>query len=266
METINLEFLNTPNLSAESIFEYSKEEICEILRCKEDPIYFIEKYCIQSELLGYQKKLINFFHEGKLGIVNSCRQAGNTVLQLGHGLWTALFTNNSAVGFCTTNYRCAEEMRMILDRFYKNIPDKIKPTLRRNNVNLIEYSNFSRIKIGVCYSDFQATNWNLMFMDNFAYHEDDQMFFNATMPAISSSRKNKAFMISNPYKKQGVFWETWTLEKSSWEKFTINWKDNAEHNESWKETMLELLHDEKNLGKSIQQSISRIRLKYLRFL
>jgi len=68
-------------------YNYSKEEIQEVKRCKESVVYFAENYCkIQSQgkiitikPYDYQKEIMSAFQEDNLSIVLSSRQSGKCI-------------------------------------------------------------------------------------------------------------------------------------------------------------------------------------------
>lgn len=75
--------LRKPNL----LYQYTDEEILEILKCKKDIIYFAEKYVFLKtsnglqhiKLRPYQKKLLRMYQENRWNITLFPRQAGKCV-------------------------------------------------------------------------------------------------------------------------------------------------------------------------------------------
>lgn len=77
---------------------YTKEQILEIKKCMDDPIYFAEHYIkvvhvdkglITIKLYDYQKKIIKALQENRYNIVLSARQSGkcvctNTIITVKH--------------------------------------------------------------------------------------------------------------------------------------------------------------------------------------
>ena len=77
---------------------YTKEQILEIKKCMEDPIYFAEHYIkvvhvdkglITIKLYDYQKNIIKALQENRYNILLSCRQSGkclslNTIITVKH--------------------------------------------------------------------------------------------------------------------------------------------------------------------------------------
>lgn len=75
---------NTKLLKGDLVFDRSKEEIEEWLRCKNDIIYFVEKYCKlmtpegikHVKLRDYQQKYLKHLMDHRLSIYLACRQCG----------------------------------------------------------------------------------------------------------------------------------------------------------------------------------------------
>lgn len=75
-----------PNLKkANQQIEYTQETVHELLKCSQNPTYFIENYVkvqhpvrgmIPFALYPYQKRLVKNYHNNRLNIVLSARQTG----------------------------------------------------------------------------------------------------------------------------------------------------------------------------------------------
>lgn len=78
---------NTKLLKGDLVFQRTQEEIDEWLRCKNDIVYFVEKYCklmtpegIQHvELRDYQVNYLKHLEKNRLSIMLSARQAGKCI-------------------------------------------------------------------------------------------------------------------------------------------------------------------------------------------
>lgn len=80
---------NRKLLRGEQDLELEAWQIQEIIKCKKDPVYFLEKYCkivsegkiVNFKLRPYQKKIIkSFMKDGNRHISSWCRQSGKCVL------------------------------------------------------------------------------------------------------------------------------------------------------------------------------------------
>lgn len=81
---------NTKLLKGDLVFDRTPEEIQEWLRCKNDIIYFVEKYCklmtpegIRNVTLrDYQRRYLKHLMDHRLSIYLACRQCGKCVTLL----------------------------------------------------------------------------------------------------------------------------------------------------------------------------------------
>lgn len=107
---------NTKLLKGDLNYERTDEEIQEWLRCKNDIIYFVEKYCKlmtpegikHVKLRDYQRKYLKHLVDHRLSIYLACRQCGKCVL-------------------LTTNVKLKIDFNE-----YSNIDDKLKSDLIKN--------------------------------------------------------------------------------------------------------------------------------------
>ena len=75
---------NTSILKGDLVFDRTPEEVQEWIKCKNDILYFAEKYCKlmtpegikHINLRDYQKKYLKHLEQNRLSIYLSCRQSG----------------------------------------------------------------------------------------------------------------------------------------------------------------------------------------------
>lgn len=68
--------------------EYTEEQILELLKCKKDPLYFIENYMkivtldegvVPFKMYDFQKEMIETFHNNRFSICKLSRQVGKCI-------------------------------------------------------------------------------------------------------------------------------------------------------------------------------------------
>ena len=135
--------------------EYTPENIQELKRCQQDPVYFIRNYVylqhptrgkILFNLYDYQEELVKACHEEKRVIALISRQMGKTQTISMFLLWYAMFHEDKTIVIASKNNGHAME---IMDRIrfaYEEMPHWIKAGCRYYNKHNIEFDNGSRIK------------------------------------------------------------------------------------------------------------------------
>lgn len=106
---------NTKLLKGDLVFERTKEEVDEWLKCRDDIIYFANTYCklmtpegIKNvEMRDYQKDYLRHLEKNRLSIFLSCRQSGKCV-------------------FFTTNVLCKFKQN-----FWDEFDDKLKRRFKK---------------------------------------------------------------------------------------------------------------------------------------
>ena len=80
--------------------EFTPEEILELDRCSNDPVYFARKYvriqhpkkgAIPFKLYPYQERMMNAYKNNRFNIVLSARQTGKSITSAIYLLWFASF-------------------------------------------------------------------------------------------------------------------------------------------------------------------------------
>ena len=82
------QYLGNPNLKkANQSISWTKDQILEFVRCKEDPVYFARRYIkivsldeglVPFNMYEFQEKLIRNFHENRFNICKMPRQTGKS--------------------------------------------------------------------------------------------------------------------------------------------------------------------------------------------
>ena len=81
-------------------------------------------------------------------------------------------------------------------------------------------------------------NCNLIFLDEFAFVQNDAEFYTSTYPVISSGKNTKIIITSTPNGLGNVFhklWEGAVQNTNNFAPFTINWWDVPGRDEKWKQ-------------------------------
>ena len=96
-----ISYNGNPNLKQiGTTISYTKEQVTEIIKCSQDPIYFIENYCqivsldrglIPFKLYDCQKEKVHTILNNRKVILMEGRQQGKTITAAACILWYTLF-------------------------------------------------------------------------------------------------------------------------------------------------------------------------------
>ena len=111
-------YLGNPNLKKVGTeIQFTKEQIQEYLKCKEDPVYFARNYIkiisldegiVPFKMWDFQEELIEKFHEHRFNIAKLPRQTGKSTTCVSYLLHYILLMITSTLVFLLTSYLLLE--------------------------------------------------------------------------------------------------------------------------------------------------------------
>ena len=254
---------NNEALKAPDHVEYiSKEEaedrIKEIIQCKQDPIYFAQKY-FTIITPGIGKHIIKMFpkqidlvrmmcNEDRV-VVLAARQSGKTVSYSIFALWSTIFCEDKKVLICAQRRDNALEFLSKIQLAYELLPSWIKPGIIEWNKGKAEFSNGSSIQ-GISTSDNAGRGMaiDILVMDEFAFIENAEDFWTGTYPVISSNKGTKVILVSTPNGVGNLFYKIWDaaelgIDSDGFKAFKMDWWDRPGRDEEWKRKQLSSIGD-----------------------
>lgn len=151
----SLIFKSNPNLRpAGSTISYTEEMINELVKCAEDPVYFITNYVkvvhpdrglVLMELYDYQERMVTAYHENRYTIVRTARQQGKTTTAAAFFIWYILFNPDKSVAILANKQATADEILHRVRLAYENLPKWLQQGVKSFNRRSIELENGSRI-------------------------------------------------------------------------------------------------------------------------
>ena len=155
--------------------EFTPEQIIDLQKCKEDPVYFINNYVkfvtidkglTDFKLYPYQEKLINNYHNNRFNICKIPRRSGKTLISIFYVLHHIIFNDNVTDGIFSFNTLTACNSLQRLMTAYENLPEWMQHKVIINNKSKLELENGSRVIVGnTTYSSFKGCTFNLIFLD-----------------------------------------------------------------------------------------------------
>ena len=111
--------------------QYTSEQVREILKCREDPIYFIENYCyivsldrglILFKLYECQREKVDVIMNNRKVILMEGRQQGKTITSAACILHYTIFSSNKTVAILANKSTAAREVLSRYQIMYENLP------------------------------------------------------------------------------------------------------------------------------------------------
>ena len=243
-------YLGNPLLKkANTPIEFTKEQIEEYIKCKDDPVYFARNY-VQIVTLDhglqpfktydFQEKLINNFHENRFNICKMPRQTGKSTTCVSYLLHYAIFNDSVNIGILANKATTARELLARLATAYENLPTWMQQGILVWNKGNIELENGSKIlAASTSASAVRGMSFNILFLDEFAFvpnHIADA-FFASVYPTITSGKSTKVIIVSTPH-GMNHFYRMWhDAEKGANEYVPtdVHWSEVPGRDEVWKE-------------------------------
>lgn len=241
-------YLGNPNLKRDGVeSQFSKTEVQEYIKCMQDPAYFATQYCkiisldeglVPFNLYPYQKNMFDHFTSNRFSIVLACRQSGKSISSVIYLLWYAVFHPEKTIAVLANKGATAREMLARVTLALENLPFFLQPGCKAVNKGSIEFSNNSRIVAAATSgSSIRGLSINLLFLDEFAFIDNDATFYTSTYPVVSSGKETKIIItstangIGNVYHK---LWEGAVQGTNEFKPFRVDWWDVPGRDEEWK--------------------------------
>ena len=244
------EYLGNPNLKKANVSqEFTPDQVEEIIRCSEDPVYFIKTYIkivsldkglIPFAMYHFQEEMVAKFHAERFNIAKLPRQSGKSTIVTSYLLWYVLFNDNVNVAILANKAATAREMLQRLQLSYENLPRWLQQGILQWNRGSLELENGSKIMAAsTSASAVRGMSFNVIFLDEFAFipnHIADQ-FFSSVYPTISSGKSTKVIIISTPH-GMNMFYKLWhdaELSKNEYVPTEVHWSAVPGRDAAWKE-------------------------------
>lgn len=242
-------YLGNPNVKRDGVVQnWQEEHIREYTRCMENPIYFAKKYCkvislddglVNFDLYPYQEQMFDHFNDNRFSIVLACRQSGKSVSSVAYLLWYAIFHTEKTVAILANKGATSREMLGRITLMLENLPWFLQPGCKALNKGSIEFSNNSRIVAAATSgSSIRGMSVSLLYLDEFAFVENDATFYTSTYPVVSSGTDTKVIITSTANGIGNVFhkiWEGAEQGTNEYISFRVDWWDVPGRDQRWKE-------------------------------
>lgn len=235
------------------VSNYTPEMVEELTKCKNDIVYFAEKYfhiiCPErgSLLIGLypkQKEVLQKMVNSQHLIVNGTRQWGGSTMNVIYLLWVSIFKANTYSCHFSNKVATAEMIRNKFKVAYEKIPNFMKVKMVKYFRNSIEFENGSLI----CFkkyneSAFRGMNFNSVCFDDVSFIDN---FQRECLMSVLCLKNCKVFLTGTLKKSPIIASEAWVYDlycssvsgDGIWDTIKIDWWDVPNRDEDWKNYMI----------------------------
>ena len=237
--------------------KYTTDQIEEISKCIQDPVYFIGEYCsiqhpvkgrVKFNLFDYQKRLIETYNDYRYAIALLPRQTGKSTAAAAYLLWYAMYKPDSVILIAAHKYAGAQEIMQRLRFIYETLPNFIRSGCTSYNRGSIEFENGSRIvSQATTETTGRGMSLTLIYLDEFAYVQPRmaEEFWTALSPTLSTG--GKCIITSTPNQDDDQFARIWKdasntidefgndsiIGKNGFKSFTSHWNEHPDRDQAW---------------------------------
>jgi hypothetical protein len=242
-------YLGNPLLKKANVAtEFTKKQVEEYIRCKDDPIHFVKTHVkivsldeglVPFKMWDFQEDIITRFHENRFNIAKLPRQTGKSTTVVSYLLHYALFNDNVNIGILANKASTARDLLGRLQTAYENLPKWIQQGVISWNKGSMELENGSKIlAASTSASAVRGMSFNIIFLDEFAFVPNHiaESFFSSVYPTITSGTKTKVIIISTPY-GMNHFYKLWTDAvngRNGYQFSEVHWSQVPGRDANWK--------------------------------
>jgi hypothetical protein len=236
---------------ANESIDYAPEQILELKRCAEDPVYFIERYvkvqhpkmgAIPLKLYDYQKRCIKAFQENRWNILLASRQTGKTTIIAMFLLWFASFQFDKQVLVASNKNGNAMEVMARIKFAYEEMPNWLKPGVNYYTKHSMEFDNGSKIwSEATTENTGRGKSLSLILIDELAYvpARMQEAMWMSLAPTLSTG--GACIVSSTPNGDQELFAQLWReakLDVNGFYATEVQWYEHPDRDDAFKEMMI----------------------------
>ena len=199
----------------------------EYLKCAEDPIHFMKKYCqiqhptrgrIPFHLYPFQEKSLESLADFDYNIILKSRQLGISTLSAGYSLWLMLFQEDKNVLVIATKQEVAKNLVTKVREMHNYLPSWLKGNTTEDNKLSLRFSNGSQVKAVSSSGDAgRSEALSLLIIDEAAFIDKIDEIWASAQQTLATG--GKAIILSTPNGTGNFFHKTWVAAEESRNKF-----------------------------------------------
>ncbi len=250
-DTVNMECFYGGDVTLRNsniLFQYTRDEQKELLRCASDVVYFANNYCYAMTDAGikhivlrdYQVEMLRMFQNNRYSIVNASRQIGKTTCSSIFILWYICFNYEKNILVIANKLNTTIEIVDKIRTMYRNLPFFLKPGISSDAKTFMKFDNGCRL-FSQATTKTSAIGFtiHLLYADEFAHINRNFIvpFYRSIFPTLSSSDISRIIITSTP-NKFNLFYELYmgAMEgKNDYKAMVVPWYKVAGRDEEWKQ-------------------------------
>jgi hypothetical protein len=210
--------------AADEVINYEEWQLKEMIKCYEDPIYFIKNYVkinmkdkgVQLfDLYPFQEELIGTFEAERFTICKFPRQCGKSATTRAFILWYMIFNKQKVIAILANKLALAQEQLTQLKDSYLELPMWMQPGVTSWNKRGLELAHGTRVLAAATSPDgIRGYSIDILYLDEFAFidaHIADE-FIASVFPVVSSGTTTKIIITSTP-SGHNHFYSMWMKAK-----------------------------------------------------
>ncbi len=242
-------YLGNPLLKKANVqYNFTKEEIQEYIKCKDDIVYFVKNYMkvvtvdeglVAFDLWDFQEDMISKFHDNRFVICKMPRQTGKSTTIIAYLLHYCLYNADVRVGILANKGQTARELMSRWKLAYENLPLWLQQGVVEWNKGNIELENGSKVLASATSSSaIRGGTFNIIMLDEFAFVPENiaEEFFRSVYPTISSGQETKVLIVSTP-NGMNQFYKMWidcVEGRNDYVPIDVHWSQVPGRDEAWK--------------------------------
>jgi len=256
--------------------DFTEDNIKEYLKCKDNPTYFIDNYCMivtldhgiqPFKLYDCQKEKIDVIHNNRKVIIMEGRQQGKTTTAAAYILWYTVFQADKTVAILANKATTSREILSRYQSMYEALPLWMQQGIKTWNKGDVELENGSKVfTAATTASGIRGKSVNMLYIDEAAIipNQVAEAFFTSIFPVISAGQTTKILITSTPL-GYNHFWKFWNDAEQKINDFVAHfipyWKipgRDAKWAEEQKRQLGELKYNQEVLCKFLGSSLTLI--------
>ena len=251
----NESYMGNPQLPTKNAkYVYTPEQVEEIDKCRNSIIHFATNYFYIIDpdkgktvikLFDYQMRMLEAFENHRFNIVLSSRQSGKTTCSTILALHEACFKDDKNIVIVANKEATAKNIFKRVKLAYEQLPNWLKPGVKKWGETSIEFTNGSYIGISTTTgSAGRGESVNLLLLDELSFISPASIiedFWRSIYPTISRAKTSKILITSTPNGKGNLFYRLYSDALKGNSRFhheRVDWWEVPDRDEQWKQEQI----------------------------